>query len=332
MFSNKEQVLKFMLQGHIHLSKKDYSFFYTMEKLIKEKSFITSNQNSLFEKLLVKYQRQLKKTGHDPQTLSVLNWEVIEVKTSTEYLQAFLYIDDENNICLRSPFNNKFIKEFKRVESNSFVWDKLDKIYRAKYSTHALKIVRKAVLSNFTDIKFCPKVESLLSSVSQFSDARHWDPTLKKINENFYILGCNESLFNVLGDLELNDDPETLFLLSQFGIMIDEDVTQDDTLKKFASEYVTKIDIDTIDKFSQWLNLLKVETVITSSNVIYTKEITNELKKSLLRYSITCLPYGSYYKENRTVLLKTTSYSMETSLKGISKVVNLTNSRPIKIR
>ena len=60
MMQKKEHLLHYMMKGHVHLSKKDYGFFNNLSYIIREKNQVTSNQNKLFDKLILKYQRQLR--------------------------------------------------------------------------------------------------------------------------------------------------------------------------------------------------------------------------------------------------------------------------------
>jgi len=68
----REHLLHYMMKGHVHLSKKDYGFFNNLTYIIKDKNQVTSNQNKLFDKLILKYQRQLRKLGHNIEKLNQL--------------------------------------------------------------------------------------------------------------------------------------------------------------------------------------------------------------------------------------------------------------------
>ena len=63
ILTSKEMLTHYLLKGYVHLSKKDYGFFNNISYITNGKKSITSNQDKLFNKLILKYQRQLKKLG-----------------------------------------------------------------------------------------------------------------------------------------------------------------------------------------------------------------------------------------------------------------------------
>ena len=331
MFANKEQVIHFMLQGHLHLSKKDYTFFYNLQNIIRNSNQITSNQNKLLDKLLLKYQRQLKKLGHDHVVLSELPYKAKIVDSLDEYLEARIYIDDNNDICLKSPFNYKFLQDFRKVLLNEFEWIKSDKLHKAPYSTYNLKLVYDKVNTHYDKINLCPKIVDLLSKIKEFESVKYWHPTLVKRQDDFYILAANEYLLDAIGDMVLSDDLDTLFMLSQYGVTIDNSVTDNDIAKKFASDYQTSIDLEQIDKLIDWLKLLNVDHVFTARAMIYNQSVTNEIKVKLLANGITCAPVNSTDHKSG-VLLKTTGMSVIVDTSNVTKMIHLTNSRRIDVR
>jgi len=318
-----------MLQGNAHLSKKDFGFFNNMQYIVKTNKRVTSNQNKLFDKLITKYQRQLKKLGHNIQDLLELNWDVEVVDSSQEYLDATILLEDDN-IIIRSPFNTRFVTKFRQVPDNSFVWNKDKKVYQASYSTYALKIAVKAVKEYFSTVNYSKDIQSLLAGVQGY-DEYNWYPTLKRTNNFYYISAINEHLYSAIKDITLNDDPNTLFKLSQYGIVIDESIAND-PLKTFASCYHVTSDIDSIDTLIKWLKVLEVEHVFTAREVLYNRDTSNFLKKKLLEHSITCSVIGSTNHDSG-VIFKTVSTTIgSANMRRIDKIIDFTNSQPVHIK
>jgi hypothetical protein len=331
MFNSKDQLAHYMISGHVHLSKKDYGFFNNIRTIVHDNKPVTSNQNKLFDKLLLKYQRQLQKLNHNINELISLSWKVEVLESKQEYLNAYISIDD-NIITLRSPFNSKFVQQFRKVPLNNFVWDKVKRIYTSPFSTYQLKIVIDTVSQCYENVLYCDSVQSILKEVEEYKDIKYWQPTLVKINNNFYIVATNNSLNDAIKHIELTDDPKTFYLLSQYGITIDTNLVTD-KYKKFASEYVTEIDTVDLSLLSEYLQQLNVECVFTSQDIIYNKDLNNDLKKILLDKGIIFKSAkDSKLIDNSVLLVTNLSWTPLVNKGYYNKIIHLTNSRPIKIK
>jgi hypothetical protein len=331
MFTSKDQLAHYMINGHLHLSKKDYGFFNNIKSIVHNNKPVTSNQNKLFDKLLTKYQRQLHKLNLSVEELISLPWKVEVLESKQEYLDAYISIENDT-IIIRSPFNNKFIQIFRKIPLNEFVWDKVKRIYTAPLSTYQLRIAVDIVSKCYEDVVYCDNVKSILKQIEEYNNIKYWQPTLVKINNNFYIVATNNSLNDSIKHIELNDDPKTFYLLSQYGVTIHEDLLSDE-YSKFASEYFTEVDSKDLLDLCDWLNNLNVEYVFTSRDLVYSKELSNDLKVALLEKHIACRPAKEFDTFTNGVLLKTnSSWTTISSIKNYSKIIHLTNSRPVKVK
>lgn len=328
-FLSKDNLSKYLISGHLHLSKKDFGFFSNITHLSSENKSITTNQNKLFDKLLYKYQRQLKKLGHDVEDLKTLDWKCPVIETRQEFLDAKLFLNN-NTISIRCPFNTQFIQNFRKADNNNFIWNKVEKIYEAEFNTYNLKLAFTYLNKFFDNVLYCEDIQRFLSYIDTFSKMRYWNPTLVKVQNNFYITAINENLYDAIRNIKLSDEPKTLYLLSQFGIKIDENITKDDDLLILSSNYHVWYDLDNLDKFAESLSLLEVDHVFTSRDIIYNKEISKEIKQTLLNYNITS---SKIHDTDRQGILITTnkSYLNQYSKNNITKIVYFSNSRPIKI-
>lgn len=330
MFTSKDQLTHYMIAGHLHLSKKDYGFFNNIKTIVHDKKPVTSNQDKLFNKLLSKYQRQLTKLNHNPQQLLTLPWKVGMVESKQEYLDANIFIEGDV-ITIRSPFNNKFLQMFRKVPLNSFVWDKIARVYQAPLNSYQLKIAIDTVNKCYESVKYCDKIKEILQQLDGYADVKYWQPTLVKRNDHFYVLATNHTLNEVIKDIPLNDDPNTFYILSQYGIKIDESLIKN-SFDKFSAEYLTEVDSFNMSEMCDWLKQLNVECVFTSRDVVYNKELGNELKLELLQRNIDTRAVNSTSVPN-SVLIKTHSgYSSLITNSDFNKIIHLTNSRPVKIR
>ncbi len=332
---HKEHLLRYMMSGHIHVSKKDYNFFSNLSFIINEKKVITSNQSKLFDKLITKYSRQLKKYNNDIASLSELVWNTNVVESKQEFLEPYIFQEDET-LKIRLPFNNKFIQSLHKSKLQPFAWDKNERLYVGNYSTFAFKLAYDLVSKHFSSFKLCPVLKEKFDQLSYYKDVLYWNPTLTCLNRNFYILGANPYLINAVSQITLNNEPKNLLELSTYGINIDQKIYETEC-QKFAGSFNYEIDLDNFDQLCKWLSLLEVDTVITPRDVLYNKSVLNEIKIQLLEHGIQCTPtWDTISEESRhtkkAVLLKLpSSIYRELGTIKFCKIITLTNSRSIKI-
>lgn len=331
MLYNKDQLTNYMVQGHVHLSKKDYGFFNNVKYIIQQNKPITSNQNKLFDKLLLKYQRQLLKLGYNYAELQTLDWKNPVISSMPEYLEAKVSIKDDT-IIIQSPFNTQFIQHLRKHAYDSFTWAKSEKVYYANYSTYNFKFAINSVNKFYGSVKYCEITKKLLDGIESFSSCKIWEPTLVKIDNNFFIMAANPPLMDAISHLKVNDDPETLLSLSTYGVNIHETVLSNN-LMRFASDFFTTCDLDKLDILADNLCKLNIKTVVLSRDLVYNKKISSEIKEVMQKYNIIC--FNSF--DNTLDKVVVFSYNRLTdnynrTNKQVVKFVTLTNSRPIAIK
>lgn len=328
MFKTKDQLLNYLIAGHIHLGKKDYNFFANISYCIKDRKPITTNQVKLFDKLLNKYNRQLKKLGHEVNDLLNLGWHIPVIETKVEFTEAKLFIEN-NQLKIRAPFNSKFIN-FVRQISNNFKWNKQEKTYVANMDTAALKFAYQYLVQAYDTVRFCNKVQELLDYLATY-DNLLWKPTLKKINGYYIIAPINNALLEATKDIDLNDDPITLLNLSTYGIEIDSDICNTD-LKIFAGNFITTVNLDSLDTLVEYLNLLKIDHVFSSRDLVYNKLVSKQVKETFDSNGIKLSPV-QVETEDKGFLIRTHHYSTQNTAhsNNILKIVNIINTRPVKV-
>lgn len=326
---SKNDLLSEFISGYIHLSKKDYAFFSNLQTIIKDTNKITSNQAKLFDKLITKYQRQLKKQNCDIDKLLNLDWVNEVVESKQEYLQAKLSFIN-GDLIIKAPFNTNFVQNFRKIIHNEFKWNALLKHYTAPFTTYNLKLALTCVKQYYKEFVLCEELTKIYDNISQYH-AEFYNPTLVRKNDNFYIAAINESLHRSISHIvQLDDDPKTLFELSQYGIEIDKSIVSEDPLRNFASSPKVTFDIEDLDKIVEMLHLLNVDSVFTTRGLVYNKDVNKEIKTKLLDKGITCTPsnpndsnYGIFIVSNSSF------YSVPQTA---TKIIHLKNSRPVKIK
>ena len=336
----KEDLLKYLISGSLHLSKKDYGFFSNIKNQIQHNKPITSNQNSLFDKLVMKYKRQLHKEGYNAEDLLTLVWKIPVIVSEPEYLRATISLQN-NKIIIRSPFNSKFISSIKEIQLQPYTWNKKEKFYEAELTTYNLKKGLVCVKRYYDDVKYDSAILEILDTLNQYANVKFWNPTLVKVGNNFYVSCLNESLYEAIKNIEWSDDPKFILKLSQYGITVDESVINNDALLNFASNYYATVDVDNIKELRIWLDALEYDLIFLGSNIIFNKPVTDDIKKELgdipisrntddldLYKNILYLNYNSYKRFNSSYL----SLNVKDLHKNITKVLTITNSRPIYVK
>jgi len=329
MFENKIQLNSWLILGHIHLSKKDYGFFNNLKHQIQDHKPITSNQSKLFDKLLVKYQRQLSKSGYAVEKLTSLKWNHEVVDTRQEFLDAKISLVD-GCIEIQSPFNTAFIQNFRKIRNNTFIWVKNKRAYKSDFYSFSLKLAIEYVTKYYDSVKLCPAIEEILSSTKDLENHMYWEPTLVKVHNYFYIYGINNSLYEATKNIVLNDDPKTLFLLSQHGVKIHESITNNDSLLMFSSNYHTTVDLDDTENLLRYLKALEVDQVLLGRDLIYNKKVGHELVDKFKQHGINPITSVMDAKK-RVISLSNNRVDLFLDKRHISKTVVITNSRPIEV-
>jgi hypothetical protein len=219
----------------------------------------------------------------------------------------------------------------RNVADNTFLWHKDKKLYVSEFSTNALYIAVNLVQKHFKDHVFSDEINDILEGLSVYENMT-WNPTLKKVDGRFYIVALNQSLYDAIADIELNDDPKTLMVLSNHGVVISDEVFDNDPFKIFAGNYFVEADLASLAQVSEWMKLLEVDHVFTANHMIYTKQITNDIKVHLLTDGITVSPAGSTDHKNGVLFKTTHTVPLRVNMRQISKIVHLVNSTPVDIR
>jgi hypothetical protein len=261
------------------------------------------------------------------------------VVTSNEYTSARVTLNN-NELVIRVPMNNKFITKFDDLKDNTFQWDKNKKAYISLMSTYALKIVYTILPKYFPEVRYCKQLTNLINKTVQYSELI-WEPTLVLINNNYYVVAINEALETYINNIELNNDPKTLFALSKLGIKISKDIISSD-IQKFASEFVTEIDVGQTNELVDWLKELEVVQVLLGKGVhnafSKTKQLFLPMLTTLDNNGIKCIPVDSNFeitKDIRTPVLL--QYHGNENMKfcgsgSLAKCVFIKNSNPIEVQ
>jgi len=332
----KEELLSYFIKGYIHIGKKDYLFFHNLDKFLHEGKNITSKQNDLFNKLIVKYQRQLQKQNFDIKFLLDLNWKTKVVPTDPELLVAKINLID-NSLVVKTPYNKKFSSAIsnKSLRTNSFTWDKTNKCYVAPFTTTNFSYAYKKVQECFPSYRLCTNLQQIIDEVEGLND-KIWCPTLVERNKLFYILAVNENLYNQIKNFDVRTDLNSLYALSKFGIKINSSILNSDILTNFLNKREVLVNYQEAETILQNLHIMGINKVYVHSNSNnFLKNSTNYILEQLKKYGISFQFLKTSFDNNEVVPNSLTikfSKSMLTHSNIVTdKVLIVANDTPIEV-
>lgn len=342
MFSikTKDHLVYFMQTGVLKLSNYDLKFVQNLQHFIVQGVPITTNQVTLFEKILFKYSRQLLKHKLTNESISNLQWHCKIITSDPKYTESYISIVD-GKIFFKAPFNKNFVSTFRNLQYNTFVWNKDLKRYESDFGTHALKTLLEVTNKYFTkSINYCDITTSLINSTIDYKNNKVWQPTLVNINNNYYILAANEYLMDSIKDINLSSDFNTLCNLAEYGIHAHESVTNNDKKLIFAANIFCNFNIDDIDLLIECLLEMKCNSVFYigqgSLPVYIRNKMNSKLINNMIDYKHTHVCSTNSDNTNSNVVvtftgITNTHFSKFNNL-NIKKVISITNTTAIDIK
>jgi hypothetical protein len=176
-------------------------------------------------------------------------------------------------------------------------------------------------------------IKTLIGPLEEYENVTK-APILTVSQGKYYISNINKNLMEAINDIELNDDPSTLYQLSRHGILIDENIIGEDELKLFASQYLTKIDLDELVHKIDYLKKIGISDVyINSKNA---SMIDKSVRATLHNEGITIHGNADNMVDGIAVIKRTIGND-RTGILGldprkIGKIIHITNSRPVDIK
>jgi len=333
-YRNKEEILVVFLASSLRLNKYDNKFLNNLALLLSKNRYITTNQNTLFDKLLVKYKKQLSKHHVNVNEALQLQWNTKLIESAKEFTEAYLSLHNDL-IKLSVPFNKKLI-EIIRNQNCSLKWHSTDKCYYSQFRTDTIKIIT-TIIPNFYVLNISVELQLMLDNVKAYDNARFYDPTLVNIKDRYYLLCSNEHLHNAVSNIPFNNNPKNLCTLGTYGITIDESVTNNDEFLCFASNYNPVINIDDLDELAFYLKELEIKNIICNYRIARIKSIRTEIE------NIFSEQFNIYYGKlifnkkdysGKSVYFYYGSSDLSLSYFGydLQKVIRIVNNRAVQLQ
>jgi hypothetical protein len=281
---------------------------------------------------MYKYKKQLKK--HNINYTPELKWNVETITSSKHFTEAHLKIDNDK-LLLRLPFNKKFITDLHEYyqryyykQSFTLTWDKDAKEYVCEYNIDNLKMIHRLVTKYHT-LKLCDELSKLFDTINQYK-AKFHSPTYVKVNNSYYILCCNQEIYEATKHITLDNSASTLYQLTTYGITIDDSVTIGDNFLCFAGSVYCTFDIDNLDTLVDYLCRLGLTTICYPSRYTYKNELlAYKDKLNILHNSNFVVLHENKFPF--VYFAHKSEYNDFVQAPNLAKYIVLENSRPIKL-
>lgn len=325
-----------MQSGVMRLSTYDLKFVQNILYMVTQQKPITTNQTLLLEKLIEKYNKQFKKQKLEIEFLKNLPWTNKIIPSDPLFTDAYISIENDR-IIFKAPFNKNFIKEFRQLNYNPYIWFREHKRYEAPFSTMTVKLLLKIVHDFYPVVHYCPVLASLLNNLKKYDQVKYWGPTLVKTNGNYLIACTNESLNEAIKNISLSNDISTLSLISEFGIMVDDDLIEDKNKLRFINNHIVDVDIDDINEIIVYLRELNCDCVYFSGkSLLMKKDLKSKLSEVTENlFNLGDLPYNKkIHNFNYSVAIQysSTISTTKVQMNEIKKIIRIKDSSPITIK
>lgn len=335
-----DTVASFML-AEIRLSHYDEQFINNLLTYAMTNNAITSNQDALFKRVSRKYARQFNQHKLNVEELMKLPWLGKVIPSLPEYTTASVTIQDDK-IIFRAPYKKEFVSSIRKNLMHGLEWVKEARQYEMSYSLYSLQRIMTLSADHYEEIRYCPTTMQIIERLSEFEDAKYWNPTLVIRGTQFYVLACTEKLYEAIKDIPLEFDLKTLATLAQYGITIDTSVKeyfyQVEPLLKvdFACSHVTTFEHKFVPLMLQWLREFGCEVVAENNPTkLNSRTLREDYVKDLRILGIDYTPnIADIDTANKNSVLLVFRGGVSTILSAplkLFKIVKLVNSDPVNL-
>ena len=337
-FKTLEDVGTFMLIN-IRLSRYDLQFVNNLTNFIGIKNTITTNQDSLFKKIALKYKRQFIQQKFDIDELLVLPWKCKVIESSPQYTNASITIL-KDKIIFRSPFNKGFLSALKKHPIYTMEWHKDKRQYEIVYGPTVLKSLLILSVYHFSAIDYCPITRKIIDSLSEYESVKYWEPSLVYNNGNYYVAACNEILYENIKDIPITNDLRMVADYVQYGITISDSVIEhfikfEDPVKiNLAVNFQSDFEVKKLDIAIKWLHELGCDGIAesrkTSSKQLFFLNGNNELLLEQLPIDII-KDHTNLQVYDKPVIIHYRNYGYMDPPQKLFKIIKCVNSEPINL-
>lgn len=331
--TTKEQVIHYLVHN-ISLGTYDKKFINNIYEINKP---LTTNQNELLDKIILRYSRQLIKHKLVATDLINLPWTQPLIISSPEFTEAHIYIKDDS-ICIRTPYKKEYIQKLKE-STYPITWNRDSRLWYSDYSIEILKYIIKNTENHFSTVNYDKDVQEIINYLYEYELYKYWNPTLVSLNNRHYLLAANEYLYNATEPFLDNITPYTITKLVRYGITIDNSIIEsvkDKKIYDFAIEIQPTLEADNIGQMVTYLKHIECDLFVVHHSSFFSKYLTVELKQMLNENNIRIMVAERYQgydideikKYKCSVFVTNSMRTFVSSVIFTDKILHLVNSEP----
>ena len=192
------------------------------EKYLSRDQPLSPGQNELYEKIVHKYRKQLRKRKLNYKEVIALPWKNDIVSIEVLNRKTYFRLTD-NNMELYFNFNKKQIEEVRSIvhddvgnhlnigrptnfgngQKYDFNWNNASKTWSGPYNTYLFAQLYKFAVS--ANVKIESSVTDLVDEMSRWGTKEHWTPSMHIVNDRVYINMIAETMLDKLADIDMAD-------------------------------------------------------------------------------------------------------------------------------
>ena len=204
--SNNRDSMHVHILSKVRLNRYDTKFMSNIfEKYISQGKPLSAGQNELYEKIVHKYRKQLKKLRVNYKDILALPWENGIADPNALNQKTYFQITDDDEMRLYFNFNKTHIDEVRSLvhddagnhlnrgadqnfgngQRYSFEWNKAEKIWHGPFNLHLLKTLYEWCLAH--KIQIDDSVKDLVAKLDSHGSKEEWTPGVRIVHGRMYI-------------------------------------------------------------------------------------------------------------------------------------------------
>ena len=214
------------LMDNLRLNRYDTRFMSNIyTKYISQAKPLSQGQNDLYEKIIHKYRKQLRKIGIPYREIIELKWDqgIVDLDTLTQ--KTYFRVDVDGTMRLYFNFNKTQIDQVRSlvhddegnhlnrgVDTSSnfgngqkydFTWDNRNKVWFGQFNIYLFKALCDFCTGH--NIQIEATAQALVNALNASGDEAQWTPSIHISNGRLYVSHITETMLPFLDDLDLTD-------------------------------------------------------------------------------------------------------------------------------
>jgi len=270
------------LMTKVRLNRYDMKFMVNIaEKYINQNLPLSNGQNDLYEKIVHKYRKQLRKLKVNYRDILALPWTNGIIDPEVLNQKTFFRITDDNIMEMYFNFNKGHIDEVRALihddenqhlnrgvtegsfgngQKYNFNFTNTTKIWNGPFNVYLFKKLYDFVVSH--NIKVEDSVTEVVNALNATGSKADWTPSVRIVGDRLYVNHITESMLSKLDAIDPKDmSASNIERLAQFGLAPPDNYSG---IAKYINGGTGKQEIKTVDdvtELEEYINTCNRKTV-----------------------------------------------------------------------